>query len=300
MRQKKVFIIVLNYKNGEGTISCIKSLEKLDYENIEIVIVDNNSDDKSGDLIHKKFPHMHYIQTGENLGYSGGNNIGIRYALDKGANYIWILNPDTLVEPNTLVELLKGFAEKSVGIVCPKIYYQDDKNKVWFVDSTLDIKSGLANHKDFGLIDQGQFNSPKELEWATGASLLIRSDVFKKIGLFDPNYFLFFEDVDFSVRTKNAGFTILFQPKAHVYHTVGGSVGKGNPRNEFYKTRNRLYFIKKFNSQYVFLHELTKELILTSLKSSKAIIKSQNRPNTLAHWQGIMALLTNTYGIKKS
>ncbi len=298
-KNSSVYIVVLNWNNYKDTIECIRSLQKTTYHNYEIIIVDNGSTNDSQKILEEEFPEIKLIQTGKNLGYSGGNNRGIKYALEHGADLIWVLNPDTLVDPQVLTELVRGMSGSGVGIAVPKIYYRGSPQTVWFVDSRLNMRTGQADHLFFGQADEGQFDEAHYLEWAPGTSLLIKRQVLEKIGLFDERYFLFYEDVDLCVRARRAGFKIAFAPKAKIWHKVGSTVGEKNPANEYYKTRNRLYFVKKFNppvwsAGFTALYGL--RLVARVAKSK---ITGKDKEFVQAAGDGFFDFLTNNYGIRR-
>ncbi len=252
MTTPKVFIIILNWNGKEDTIECIESVKLLRYPNFEIVIVDNGSTDSSEDVIKNKYPYIKLIQTGDNLGYAEGNNIGIRYAMEKDADYVFLLNNDTIVEKDALDNLVDYAEKKSmIGIVGPKILLYHDQNVIWFAGGIIDFFSGLS-HKGGGKKDDGTFDEIQETDYITGCALLIKSDVINKIGLMDRNYFLLFEEADWCLRARNSGFKLFYVPTARVYHKCSVSFGKidkqystSAPLWIYYYVRNNFLFIKK-------------------------------------------------------
>lgn len=242
---KKVAVIVLNYKLKEQTISCINSVKKSDYKNIDLIVVDNNSGDRIGEEI-KKLLGIEFIQNNENLGYTGGNNIGIKLALKKAADFIFILNPDTKVEKDTISHLASFLSNHpEVGIVCPKIYFSDTK-KIWYAGGIFDMQNVLGAHRGINEKDVGQYNEPSASDYATGAAMLVKREVFEKIGFFDERFFLYYEDADFSIRAKKNGFKISYVPNAVIFHKNAQTTGLGSPLQDYYITRNRLLLAHKF------------------------------------------------------
>ena len=296
---QKVAIIILNWNNYEDTIACVHSVQKSTYPRYEIIIVDNGSTNGSQKILEKEFPHLKVIQTGKNLGYSGGNNQGIRCALERGAELLWVLNPDTVVAPDALEKMGREVNKTGIGVVAPKIYFYDSPNKVWFVGGILNMRTGQVGHEHEGEVDEGQFDKENKLEWATGASLLIKREVFGKIGLFDERYFLFYEDVDFCVRAGVAGFKIFFAPKAKIWHNVGASVGRETPNNTYYITRSRLYFVRKFNRplEWVIFTILHGRRLATWFFKSK--LTGRNKEHAQAAWEGFLDFLRGNYGIRR-
>lgn len=240
----KVSVVILNYQSKEETLKCVKSVLRSDYSNLEIIMLDNNSDDGLSEEI-KKFPGVIFIQNSDNLGYSGGNNIGIKRALKDGADFIFILNMDTTINKNTISELVKSASKERVGVVSPKIMF-GDKKTIWYAGGIFDKANVLGSHRGVNEEDHGQYDTEEETDFGTGGAMFVKSDVFKKIGLLDENYFLYYEDADFNIRAKRAGFKIVFCPKALVYHENAKSTGLGSPLQDYYITRNRMILASKF------------------------------------------------------
>lgn len=255
MDRLKIAIIVLNYNGRKDTLECVQSLAKVkkDYFQVEIIVVDNGSGDDSAKAL-SKLDNIDLILNDQNLGYSGGNNVGIKKALSKNANFIFILNNDTLVDKNILVNLVHG---ASFGdIISPKIYFaggfefhkerygnKDQGKVIWYAGGKIDWPNIIGRHLGVDEVDKGQFGKRREIDLATGAALFIKRQVFEKIGFFDEKYFLYLEDMDFCVRAKKAGFKIIFEPGAIVWHkNASSSGGSGSPLQDYYITRNRLLF----------------------------------------------------------
>lgn len=241
---KKVSVIILNYRVADLTVKCIQSLQKSTYKNIEIIVVDNNSeDDLEGRL--KDFQDILFIPSKENLGYSGGNNIGIKKALVNGADYIFILNSDATVESGTIASLVEA-AEKGVGdLLGPKILFPESR-VIWYAGGIFDKDNVLGKHRGVDDVDEGQYDIAEETDYITGAALFVKNGVFEKVGLFDEKYFLYYEDSDFCFRARQAGYKVMYIPQALVYHANAKSTGLGSPLQDYYITRNRMLFASKF------------------------------------------------------
>lgn len=259
LKMNKVAIVILNYRGFKNTIECIssvKSLKKTDFKT-EIIVIDNDSQDASKKEL-KKIKGITFIVNTDNMGYSGGNNLGINYALKKAYQYVLILNNDTTVNEYLLINLLLN--SKNADIVAPKIYFapgneyhkgrykKDDSGKViWYAGGEIDWNNIVGNHIGVDEVDIGQFNNKKETDYATGACMLVSRKVFEKIGCFDEKYFLYLEDMDFCYRAKKAGFKIIFEPRAVLWHKNAQSAGgSGSSLQDYYITRNRLLFAFKF------------------------------------------------------
>ncbi|HPN54680.1 MAG TPA: glycosyltransferase family 2 protein [Candidatus Moranbacteria bacterium] len=211
-QQPSLFVIVLNF-NGKDTLNnCLASLYQSDYPNMEIVVVDNNSEDGSFEQAKSFFSRAHFIKNPTNLGFAKGNNVGIRFALEKFAEYVLILNNDTVIEKTTLSFLIQTMKRNpGIGIASPLIFSINDK--VWFAGGKLSWLRMKALH-----LQNMLSASPYATEYISGCSMLVRKDVFKKIGLFDERFFLYYEDADFSLRAKKAGFDLCIVPEAKLQH----------------------------------------------------------------------------------
>ena len=244
---KRVAIIILNWNQEADTVECLTSLKALKYENYEIILVDNGSHDGSPDILQKQFPNIKMIRNPKNLGFVGGNNVGIKETLKTGADYILLLNNDTVVEPDFLSLLVQTMEnDKTVGVVSPKIMFYHDRKKIWFVGGNYLPIIRKTNHKHYGEVDCGQVKKITDVAWVSGCCMLIKREVVEKVGLFDPDYFNNYEDVDFCERAKVAGYKIMLVPQAKIYHKFAASMGgKFSPYYTYYRTRNNLLFYKK-------------------------------------------------------
>jgi len=255
----RVTIVVLNYKGLENTIACLDSLRKCekDSHKTEFVVVDNNSDDGSFKAL-SKIKDIDLVENHKNLGYAGGNNTGIKKALGQNADAVLILNNDTIVDKTFLVNLIRGL--DAGDIVSPKIYFapgfEFHKSRytksqlgkvIWYAGGKIDWRNIIGKHIGVDDVDHSQFSKRKEVDLATGACMLVKKQVFEKIGFFDEKYFLYLEDMDFCVRAQKSGFKILFEPKAIIWHKNAGSAGgSGSNLQDYFITRNRLIFAFKY------------------------------------------------------
>ncbi len=243
---KKAAIIILNWNGGEDTFACLESLRALDYPDRLIVLVDNASTDGSPETVLRRFPEASLVRNAENLGYAAGNNAGIRYALEQGADYIFLLNNDTAVEPDFLSRLVEA-AERdpALGIIGPKILFFGSRT-LWYAGGFLDRATGLTYHRGENEPDRGQYDLPGPVDFASGCGLLARRAVFEQLGGFDPDYHHGYEDTDLCLRAKAAGFGVGYLPRAVIYHRLArASGGRRSPYYLYYRTRNHLLFTGK-------------------------------------------------------
>jgi len=226
MRNPKVSAIVLAHNNCEDTIECLSSLTKVDYSDLLIWLVDNGSQDGTAEKVAEKFTSVRIIQTGRNLGVAGGYNAGIVPALECGSEYIFILNNDVIVEKDTLINLIKEALKDNIfGILMPKILYYENRMRIWSAGARYRRFPPSIVMIGLNCIDGPKYNIPRNLEYAPTCGLLISRDVFEKIGLFDEGYFFFYDDWDYSIRARKAGYIIRYVPSARLYHKVSRTIG---------------------------------------------------------------------------
>lgn len=244
----KVFIIVLNWNGHQDTIECVDSLKKVTYPDYEIVIVDNGSTDGSEEILRRRFPDIALIQTGENLGYTGGNNAGIRYALGKGADYMVLLNNDTVVDKDFVTALVAAAeADRSIGIASSKVYFYDRPDVIWYAGATLNLKTGKSKHLGYNEKDSGQFGAMQETDRACGCSMMVTREVCERIGLMDPEYFCYAEEAEWSVRARKAGYKVVLVPNSKTWHKVSAATGgAGTGSYLYYSVRNHLHLVKTY------------------------------------------------------
>jgi len=255
-----VYILILSFNRRDDTLATLESIEKLNVKNFKLttLVVDNASKDDSVQALRNfKMNKGRFllIANKTNLGFSEGNNVGLRRALGQGADFIMVLNDDTIVEPNLISDLLAVFKKyPKAGILAPKIYFakgyeyrsrykKEDLGKViWYAGGDIDWKNVYGTNHGVDAVDKGQFDKVSETDFATGCCLFVRREVLKEIGLFDKRYFAYIEDADLSQRTKRAGWRVLYAPPARLWHKVSQSSGIGSELNDYFITRNRMIF----------------------------------------------------------
>ena len=278
----KVFISLITFNDDKSTRECLDSLEKLNKKNFElsVVVIDNASKEKFEATKEYTNFDLKILTSSENLGFSGGQNLGIKYALGSLADYILVLNNDVIADENLIIELLNAFDE-SIGIVSPKIYFapgfeyhkdryrENEKGKVfWYAGGEIDWKNVIGKHRGVDEVDKGQYEVRQETEVGTGCCMLIKRKVLESVGIFDEKFFLYYEDADLSVRVRKKGFKILYVPKAILWHKNAAATGLGSSLQDYYITRNRLVFGFRYASTRVKL-ALFKESLKLSFSGRK-------------------------------
>jgi GT2 family glycosyltransferase len=285
---KNVYVIVLNWNGKEDTLACLESLRKTDYGNYKVVLVDNGSEDDSVYAVREKFPEVEIVETGKNLGFAGGNNVGIEYAMKAGADYIYLINNDTAVEPGYLKALVEAAeADPRVGLAGSKICYFSEPDRIWFAGGTINWLCNRGQHIGLDELDKGQYDEMREVGYLTGCSLLIRREAVERVGVLSDDYFLYYEDCDYSLRIKNAGYKNLYVPKSKIYHKVSRSTKPGSPSYVYYHVRNGLVNARRngsaaakiaiyFFAIYLFSKQLVKLIFFPAKREwARAVLRAE-------------------------
>ncbi len=252
-RSPLVHIVLLNYGGWRDTLECLDSLEGLDYPNYRTVVVDNASPDGSEAELRRARPDLSMIQSGANLGFAGGNNLGIRHALERGAHYVWLLNNDTVVEAASLTKLVEtAEAEPSVGMVGSKLLFYDAPDRLQAAGGgRLLAPLGLTTEFGRDARDDGSWDKPLALDHLSGASMLVRREAIEAVGLMDESYFMYREETDWCLRMRFAGWELRYAWGSRVWHKEGRSAGYKSARQDYYVARNMLFLMKRFYPHYL-------------------------------------------------
>ncbi|MEI7813712.1 MAG: glycosyltransferase family 2 protein [Coriobacteriia bacterium] len=242
----KAAIIIVNWNGWEDTIACLDSCAGLDYANREMLVIDNGSTNDSVARIRAAHPSVAVLETGANLGFAGGNNVGILTAIEHGASYIWLLNNDTTVEPRALSALVETIAANpDAGVAGSKITYFDRPDVLWYAGGEF-TSAGPVRHRGLDEPDTGQYELLEETGFVTGCSLFTTAEIIDRLGLLAEEYFLYWEEADFDWRVHAAGYKLLYVPESVVRHKVARSLGEswGTAQTK-YLVRNMLLFYRR-------------------------------------------------------
>ena len=255
-----VNVVILTWNHLKDTIECLDSVYVSDYPNYRIVIVDNASTDSTVEYVKENYSQVKIIQNPENLGYAEGNNVGIRYSLDHKTDYIFILNNDTVIQPDTIRLLVEDLETNPQAIaVAPKSYYYDNPEKVYFAGGKINPDGTVAHIKN-DITGEGY-----ETDWLNGCAIMFRTKSLHNIGTFDSKYYLLFEDTDWSIRARQSGYSLRIVPQTIIRHKSSSSFnGKWTSEYLYYYSRNRLLFHKKnfsfINRMKVLFYDLRYDL----------------------------------------
>jgi GT2 family glycosyltransferase len=245
----KVGTVVLHYKCLDDTVRCVRSIMRSTVLDQRIIVVDNGPEGADHDrLADAVGPGVTTIASGDNLGYAAGNNLGIRHALADRPEFVWVLNPDTRVEPMTLAGLLAGAQEvPDAGIIGCRIHYDGEPARIWFDGGVVDrSRAGATTHVNMGVADSKAGPSvTREVDYVTGACMLVRRHMLEHVGLIPEEYFLYFEETELCLRAQAAGWRTIVAGQAHLRHLKRSSGALPAPYYLYYMTRNRMLFARR-------------------------------------------------------
>lgn len=248
MKEPHVAIIILNWNGKTDTIACLDSLQKVTYPDYSIILLDNGSTDGSIEAFKDKYPYVTLIDNGKNLGFAGGNNPGIDKAMKDGADYIILLNNDTVVAPDFIQELVKAAESLNAGIVGPKMYYFEPKDMIYYAGGYINWYTGYSKHAGFRQTENGQHDEVKEVDFVNGACLMVKREVVEKLGGLPVDYFLMWEDIDYCINAKRHGYKVVYVPSSVIWHKISASIKKMRAATMYYGRRGNIIFIKKYAS----------------------------------------------------
>ena len=241
------------------TLDCLESLRGLDHppDRLNTIVVDNGSTDGTSEDIRAHYPSVTVLKNRENLGFAEGNNVGIRHALGDAPDYVMLLNNDTILDPSMLTELLAVVeSDPTVGAVGPKMLYSEQPDVIWCAGSSIDWPTGDAVRLQAEQRDTGADEGPREVEFITACAICLRREVIEEIGLLDRRFFIYYEEADWCLRARAAGWRILYVPAARLWHKVSAAMGTTSPATEYYMARNVLLFLAKHRRGVARLYSL--------------------------------------------
>lgn len=253
----KLAIIILNWNGLKDTLECLDSLKASKADSHAVYVVDNASKEPEADVIYKKHTWITVIKKDSNLGFSGGNNVGIKAALKDGAEYIILLNNDTVVDSDIFSNMVNDAQINKFDITSPKIYFYGGREYhsvpkseqgqiIWYAGGRLDLSNIIATHRGVDEFDHGQYDDAVETDFATGCCMLIHKNVFKSIGFLDDSFLAYYEDNDYCRRAIAKGFKVGYAPSSHLWHKNAGSTGgSGSTTQNTILARSRLRFAIK-------------------------------------------------------
>jgi len=300
----KIGVILLNWNGGEYTIPCIDSLLSGKTVPWRIIVIDNASSDDSPDRIEKKYPFIRLVRNKKNLGFTAGNNQGIRQLLSDGADYVWVLNNDTIVNPNCLEEFLKAVKSyPDIACFSGKIYYDSSSNRLWYAGGYRHRVHLGGKHRGEKETDQGRYDNIEEVEFVSGCCMFLPRWSLMRFGLFIDRYFAYSEDSEWCWRVNRAGGKLLYVPSATLKHCVSASVMKneGAPKKKgngafasYLMVRNHFWMIRRHATPFYKKHLVLLVLLGLAFKSMSIHMKNRHWPEIGATAKGVWHGLVRT------
>ncbi len=237
-------------------MECLESLAAVTWGNMETVVVDNHSTDGTAEAIKSSYgERVSILVNHENIGFSRGNNVGIEHALERGADWVLLLNNDTIVDPGLVSALVEAAVRSpDIGVVGPKIYYSDPADRIWSAGGEVFLSRGTARHIGIRERDTGQYDTAHDVDYVSGCALMASRAVFETIGALDPSYTAYFEDTDFCMRARRNGFRVRYAPAAIVWHRISTSTGgQLGSRKVMRKLKSSIRFFRRYASPHHWL-----------------------------------------------
>jgi GT2 family glycosyltransferase len=293
-----VTIITINYNQLKLTCELLDSLRKLTYPQVEVIVVDNHSKENPAGVIGERYPEVKLILSSENLGFAGGNNLGIRASRGK---YLLFLNNDTEVDPGFLEPLVALFeSNPRAGAASSKILYYNSGETIQYAGSTrIDPFTGRSKRIGYMEKDQGQHNRLQETDLAHGAAMMVPRKVIEEVGMMPDFFFLYYEEVDWCESIKKAGYKIYFVPDSKLYHKESMSIGKGSTLKTYYMTRNRLLYMRRNTAGFRKLTWILFFLLFSLPKNALMFTLKRDIDHAKAFWKGLAWNITHLNNGKK-
>ena len=296
MTEPYVISIILNTNRRDDTLACLESLMASSYPRHKAIVLDNHSTDGSIEAISSAYPQVQVIELNENQGYAGNNNVGINAAIQQGADWVFVLNEDTILDRECLSHLVDvGRSDPTIGVIGPMVYHYDEPGIIQSAGGTLSDK-WEGNHLGKNVADIGQFPNPHQVDWISGCAIMVRRAVIEQVGPIDARFFYYWEETEWCVRASRAGWKIMHVPGAKLWHKGVQRNYQPKPSLLYYDTRNHLLLLAKhraparawFNTWLQILRTLTSWTIKPKWKSM-----SQHRD---AMWHGLVDFLCHRWG----
>jgi GT2 family glycosyltransferase len=293
-----VTAIILNWNNAAQTLDCLASLRQSDYPALDVIVVDNASTDDSVNIIRNAHPKVPLLVSTANLGYAGGNNLGIRRALENGAAWVFILNDDTTQAVDCLRQLVDaGEMNPKAGLLGPLVYHAEQPGVIQSAGGVMDA-CWRATHRGENQPAQEHFShgQPIPVDWINGCALLVRSAMIQAIGMFDERFFLYREEVEWCVRARQAGWQVIFVPQAHLWHAGVRPDYRPKPYVTYYMTRNLFLLLAARKAGWQPWFDAIKQTARTLISWTIKPQWREQRAHRDAMWRGVRDFVGKRWG----
>jgi GT2 family glycosyltransferase len=296
MPEPCVITVILNTNRRDDTLACLESLGKGSYSNHHVIVLDNASTDGSAESIRSLYPDVQVIGLEKNLGYAGNNNVGIRAAIEQGADWVFVLNEDTIVDSKCIAWMIRTVEKfPQAGILGPLVYHHDEPEYIQSAGGILDAHWAPI-HLGKDQIDEGQFTEPKKVDWISGCVILVKRDVIQQVGGLDERFFYYFEETDWCLRASERGWDLIHVPEAKIWHKGVQRNYHPGPRVTYYCTRNWFMLLSKHKAPlqvWAYVWIITIKTLLSWSFRSKWRSMHEHRD---AMWKGTLDFLRHRWG----
>jgi GT2 family glycosyltransferase len=291
-----VVAVILNTNRRDDALECLDSLEKNAYRNLDVIVLDNASVDGSVEAIRENYPQVEIIQLTGNLGYAGNNNVGITAAMEKSADWVFVLNEDTILKSDCLTHLVEaGELDSRIGVVGPMVYHHDEPDVIQSAGGKLG-RHWESFHLAKNEAECGQFMQPHEVDWISGCAIMVRRAVIEEVGKIDERYFYYWEETEWCIRAGKSGWRVVHVPQAKLWHKGVQRDYRPAPHVTYYDTRNRLLTLSKHRAPllvWLFVYgELLRTLTSWTLRPKWRMMRQHRN----ALWKGILDFKRRRWG----
>jgi GT2 family glycosyltransferase len=283
-----VVAVVLTWNGREVTLACLAALQRAEYGSLHVVVVDNGSSDGTAEAVTAAYPDVELVRSERNLGYTGGNNLGLERALALDADHVLVLNNDVEVEPGALAALADAAARlPAVGALNPKILFADPPGHIWFAGARFDPRRGYnGRQRGYAKPDGPAFATVSETDRACGAAMFVPREALERVGRFDEELFLYSEDTDWSLRALALGYRLYVVPEARVVHRVSSAAGgESSPSTLYYGLRNTLTICER-HAPLGTVGTWRRRLVMVAAHAAQALLSGSRRAGLRAVWDG--------------
>jgi GT2 family glycosyltransferase len=300
MQDPLIIGVILNTNRRADTLACLASLENNSYANQRVIVLDNQSSDGSAEAIRSQYPRTQIIALPENRGYAGNNNVGIRAALESGADWVFVLNEDTVLDQACLEQLVRvGESDEQIGMVGPMVYHHDEPDTIQSAGGSLG-PGWESRHLGKNEPDTGQFTAPHQVDWLTGCAILVRRALIERVGGLDERLFIYYEETEWCLRARRAGWSLVHVPAAKLWHKGVWRNYSPSPAFTYYMTRNRFMMLAQHHAPLKIWIEAWLQTLRTlaswTLKPKWRAMGEHRK----AAWQAIFDFLNRRWGMRSA
>jgi hypothetical protein len=296
MTEPSIISIILNTNRRDDTLACLDSLLKSTYQNHQVIVLDNASSDGSVEAIRSSFSTVQIMSLTKNLGYAGNNNVGIAAAISQAADWVLVLNEDTILAPDCLALLVDAAGrDGKIGIVGPMVYHYDEPDIIQSAGGQLN-RYWESSHIAQNQPDHGQFDQPHPVDWISGCAIMVKREVIEQVGMLDERFFYYWEETEWCIRAHKQGWNIMHVPQAKLWHKGVQRDYRPKPSVTYYKTRNRFLTLAKHHAPFLAWFMVWGQTLHTLTSWT---IKPRWQPmheHRNAMWRGVMDFLRHRWG----